>query len=276
MQKDLRRRLDRAAAHFAEHAFVHEHTRLGLLERLKPMTVAAKLVLDLGTATGSAIKPLERRFPKARVVGVDVSLPMLAAQPRSWLKKPALVQASALALPFADASVDVVYANLLLPFVDDLPQLVGEVSRVLGAEGLFVFASLGPDSFRELRDAWSGIDDAAHVASFPDMHDVGDALVGAGLRDPVLDVDRLKVSYRSLTPLLRDLSGVGARNSLPGRAPGLGGRKNLQALEKCLFAKDLPLVLDLELVYGHAFGGTPRAPRGPVRIEPSAIGRRRR
>jgi len=276
VQKDLRRRLDLAAGRFSEHDFVHAHTREGLFERLKPMTVAAERVLDLGTATGAALKPLAARFPKARIVGLDLAFGMLAAQPRSWFRRPALVQADALALPFADASFDVVYANLSLSFVDDLPRAAGEVARVLRPEGLFVFACLGPDSFGELRDAWAAIDDDVHVASFPDMHDLGDALVRAGLGDPVLDVDRLEIQYRNHASLVRDLTAVGARNSLTGRKAGLASRDKLKAFEERLFAGGNTLTLELELVYGHAFGTTPRAPGGAVTIDAASIGRRRR
>ena len=276
VQKDLRRRLDRAAAQFADHEFVHAHTREGLFERLTPMTVDARRVLDLGTATGAAIKPLAARFPKASVVGLDMAYEMLAAQPRSWFRRPALVQADALALPFAEASFDVVYANLSLSFIDDLPRAAGEVARILRPEGLFVFACLGADSFGELRDAWAGLDENAHVASFPDMHDLGDALVRAGLGDPVLDVDRLEIQYRNRASLIRDLTAVGARNSLAGRAAGLAGRDKLKTFEERLFEDGATLGLELELVYGHAFGTAAPAPDGAVAIDAASIGRRRR
>ena len=276
VQKHLRRRLGQAAGRFAEHDFVHAHTREGLFERLVPMTVEARQVLDLGTATGAALKPLAARFPKARVVGLDLAFEMLAAQPRSWFRRPALVQGDALALPFADASFDVVYANLSLSFIDDLPRAAGEVARILRPEGLFVFACLGPDSFGELRDAWAGIDEHSHVASFPDMHDLGDAFVRAGLGDPVLDVDRLGIRYRSPASLFRDLTAVGARNSLTGRATGLAGRSKLRAFKERLFAGGATLELQLELVYGHAFGTAPRGPGGAVTIDAASIGRRRR
>ena len=90
---------------------------------------------------------------------------------------------------------------------------------------------------------------------FPDMHDVGDALVSAGLRDPVLDVDRLTVDYGNSEALFRDLTAVGARNSLRLRQAGLMGRGRLQRFVDELFASGTACSLTLELVYGHCWGG---------------------
>ena len=270
--RDLARRLALAAGAFDSFAFVHAHTRQGLIERLAPMTLRAERVLDLGTATGAAIPVLRKRFPRARVFGVDLSLGMLRQQPRGLLSRRALVCADAARLPFAERSIDVVFANQLLSFTDEVADICREVGRVLGDRGVFAFALLGPDSFSELRAAWSGVDATAHVASFPDMHNVGDALVRAGLRDPVLDVDRLSLRYDEPAALYRDLAAVAARNSLADRARGLTSRHRLEAFERALFGRGA-LVLELELVYGHAFGG--RAPGGTVRISPASLSRRR-
>ncbi len=279
----LDRRLDAAAPRFNEHAFVHAVTREGLLARLAPMTIRARHVLDLGSATGASVDELRKRFPKARVHALDRSRRMLEQHRGRWLRKPSRIQADARQLPFADASIDVVFANLLLPFVDEIDRVFAEVARVLADGGLFAFSSLGPDSFAELRRAWAAVDAAPHVADFNDMHDIGDLLVRAGLRDPVLDVDRLKVSYQRADTLFADLAATGARNSLAGRPAGLMGRRRWEAFTGNLFRDGKALELDLELVYGHAFGGPPMQARGPIggpagqpiAIDPASIGRRR-
>ena len=270
--RDLARRLALAAGAFDSFAFVHAHTRQGLLERLAPMTLRAERVLDLGTATGAAIPVLRKRFPRARVFGVDLSLGMLRQQPRGLLSRRALICADAARLPFAERSIDVVFANQLLSFTDEIAGICREVGRVLDDRGVFAFALLGPDSFSELRAACSGVDSTAHVASIPDMHNVGDALVRAGLSNPVLDVDRLSLRYDKPAALYRDLAAVAARNSLADRARGLMSRHRLKTFERALFGRGT-LILELELVYGHAFGG--RRPGGTVRISPASLGRRR-
>lgn len=253
-RKHVQRRFEKAASTFDEHDFVHAVTREGLLARIAPLLIEATTVVDLGAATGSTQRALTRRFRGARIFSVDLSAAMLrrARKKKSWLAKTAYLQASADALPFASQSVDVVFANLLLPWVEDPDPIFSEVSRVLRKGGVFAFASLGPDSLQVLQQAWQAVDGAAHVNRFPDMHDVGDGLVRAGLSDPVLDVDRLSVSYESSDKLFADISHVGARNSLQQRNQGLTSRARFAAFQAAL--QETALNVDLELVYGHCWG----------------------
>ena len=256
--RDVRRRFDRAAATFDGADFVHATTRDGLFERLEPMTVAAATVIDLGSATGASLQRLKRRFRPARVVAVDLSHRMLLAGRRRsrWFSRSPAVQGDARALPLADHSVDVVFSNLMLPFVDEPETALREVARVLRRDGLFAFSTLGPDSLVEIGAAWQGIDAGVHVMRYPDMHDVGDTLVRAGLRDPVLDVDRLTLHYDSADALYRDLTATGARNSLHRRRSTLTGKGRLADFRKALFGDGDGgrLALEVELVYGHCWG----------------------
>ena len=243
--RDVQRRFDRAAETFDSADFVHAETRQGLLARLEPMTIVANTILDLGSATGASAQALRRRFRRATVVAVDISLPMLerSARRSAWLSRHPAVQSDATQLPFADHSVDLVFSNLLLPWISDRERLFAEVGRVLRGEGLFLFSTLGPDSLAGLRHE-----------PFADMHDVGDELVRAGLRDPVLDVDRLTVNYRDERSLARDLEAVGATGCLPGKTQSLD--------------------VELELVYGHCWGSGAVPARGEFRIDTGQIGRR--
>jgi malonyl-CoA O-methyltransferase len=163
-------------------------------------------------------------------------------------------------------------------WIDDHGACFSEVGRVLPKDGIFAFATLGPDSLSELREAWQSVDDDRHVNVYPDMHDIGDALVRAGLRDPVLDVDHLNVTYRDTSALYRDLTGVGARNCLRGRRQTLTGKSRFKAMNDSLAARmtDNVLSLELELVYGHAWGGGPRLPDGEFRVDPATIAHRSR
>ena len=243
--RDARRTFDAAASTFDSADFVHAVTRDGLLARLEPMTVDAATILDLGSATGASAQRLRRRFRRAAVIAVDISLPMLerSARRRSWFARRAAVQADVRRLPFADRSVDLVFSNLLLPWMDRREAVFAEVARVLRAEGLFLFSTLGPDSLAGLRRE-----------PFADMHDVGDELVRAGLRDPVLDVDRLTINYRDRQSLDRDLEAIGAGSCLEGRAGSLD--------------------VGLELVYGHCWGAGQASGSGEFRIAAEGIGRR--
>ncbi len=112
---------------------------------------------------------------------------------------------------------------------------------------------------------------------FLDMHDLGDALVRSGLRDPVLDVDRLEIAYRSTADLFRDLTATGSRNCLEERPRSLVSRQRFDAMRARLDGKSgRGFRLELELVYGHSWGGRTIRDAGAVRIDPDGIPIRRR
>ena len=131
---------------------------------------------------------------------------------RRWRARSEFVRCDPCALPLADGSIDLVYANLSLATLDIRAGLRGDRSRALHRRA-FVFATLGPDSLNELRHAWAAVDDGPHVQRFLDMHDLGDLLIRAGIHKlPVLDVDRLRLEYAGSAALFRDLTATGARN----------------------------------------------------------------
>ena len=274
--KHIRRRFERAAISFDGGDFVHAATRHGLLSRLAPLLVYAKTVVDLGAATGAANRSLAKRFKGAHIISIDLAHGMLGAarSKKPWLSKDSFAQADARALPLPNGCVDVIFSNMLLPWFDDPGPVFAEIARVLRKGGVFAFATLGPDSLQEIRRAWRQIDDGVHVNRFPDMHDLGDGLVNAGLRDPVLDVDRLSVSYTSCMQLFADLTAVGARNSLGQRSSGLTGRERFTAMTQVLDDGG-GIVLDLELVYGHCWGSGPRNDPGNFKIDANQIPIRR-
>ena len=278
--RDLQRRFDRAAAGFDEVDFVHRKIATGLMDRLDPMLIDAKWILDVGGATGSASQYLCRRFRRSRVIVLDASYEMLrqARRKQTWFSRTSMVQANALALPVQTGCVDLVFANLLLPWINDIQAMFTEVMRVLRKGGLFIFSTLGRDSLSELREAWKSVDNSAHVNHFSDMHDIGDGLVHAGLCDPVLDTDFLKVSYRDTASLFRDLTFVGGRNSISNRTKTLTGKGRFRNMERQLdnhFRGGL-LELKLEIIYGHAWGGKFHQPAKEFRVEAAQIRRRQR
>jgi len=277
--RDIRRRFDRAAASFDNADFVHAVTRDGLCGRLKPLLLAPDAILDLGSATGAMGRLLRKRFKRAHVVSLDLSHAMLGQgrSNRPWFSRSSFVQGDAHHLPFADASFDIVVANQVLPWAPNPQPIFDQVSRVLRKGGVFAFATLGPDSLREIERAWAGIDAGAHVLRFPDMHDIGDGLVRSGLRDPVLDVDRLAVTYESVDSLFADLTRAGARNVLEYRSQGMVGKRAFRAMTDALTASgtDGNIVLELELVYGHCWGSGPKSDPSLYEIDANRIPRRR-
>ena len=275
---DIRRRFDRAALLFDAADFVHRASFNGLSERLSPVVISPSQILDLGAATGRGSRELARIYKRSRVLSLDVSGGMLgvARKKKPFLSKLSELQGDAMQIPLQTGSVDLVVANLLLPWVTDLPACLAEIGRILKKGGLFAFATLGPDSLVELRRAWSVDGAYDHVNVFPDMHDVGDALLRAGLADPVLDVDPLEVTYHDADSLYRDLTAAGARNSLSNRRGTLTGTARFREMERALAAdfRESQLSMKLELVYGHAWGTGPRPAAGEYRLDAAAITRR--
>jgi malonyl-CoA O-methyltransferase len=268
----VRRSFDRAASTFDAAGVLHAEVRENLLARLDLTALAPRVVMDAGAGTGHASRALKRRYPKALVVALDSSRPMLQAAGRRqpWLRRFARVQAAAERLPLADASVDLILSNLMLQWCE--PDAVfAEFRRVLAPSGLLCFTSFGPDTLRELRSAWSKVDSRAHVHQFIDMHDIGDALVRAGFSSPVLDVERYTLTYLDVGRLAADLKNTGARNATLGRPRGLTGRRGFAALQAAyeVFRQEGRLPATYEVVFGHAW-----CPAGPARrggTDPSTV-----
>lgn len=275
-----RRNAGRAAATYDEFAVLQARVRRQLADRLDWIAFTPETVLDLGCGTGHGAIALAARWPGARVIAADASPGMLAQAARhDEACRCERLCADARALPLADASVDLVFCNLMLQWCDDLDAAFAEVARVLQPRGLFTFTTLGPDTLAELRDAWRAADDGEHVIPFTDMHDIGDGLVRAGLAEPVLDVVRYTLTYPDLGALVRDLKATGAQNALAGRARGLAGRTRLAALERGYerHRRDGSLPASCEVVFGQAWGAVAESRRrngGEVAVPLARIRRR--
>jgi malonyl-CoA O-methyltransferase len=265
----VRRAFSRAAPHYDEHAFVQREVGARLVEHLEGIRITPQRILDLGCGTGAGFAPLAQRFPQSRIVGLDVALPMLReARARTpWWRRvlpgnhaPALACADAEALPFAAGRFDFVFSNLTLQWLQ--PQRAfEEAARVLATGGLLLFSTLGPDTLKELREAFAQADGAgSHVHPFVDMHDLGDALVHAGFADPVMEMEVLTLEYDDLDAVVRDVRAIGAANALPGRPRALGGRERWKRVREAYerHRRDGILPATYEVVYGHAWKVAPR------------------
>jgi len=260
------RRFRRAGATFDAHAAVHENVASRLRARLDLLAVTPRRVLDLGCRSGYQLEALRERYPDAEVIGCDPAPGVPVASPVSWpawlrgRPRPApRVAADPHRLPFADDSFDIVVSNLLLPWCHAPHAVFGEVARVLGTGGAFLFTSAGPDTLREYRAVWAGIDAHLHGFGLIDMHDLGDALLGAGFAAPVLDRDEVRVDYPSIDALQEELRRVGAGNVALGRRAGLMAPSVRTALRDGASVGGsgggTRFPVTLELVQGHAWKG---------------------
>lgn len=274
----VRRYADRASASYDEFAVLAARLREQMVERLGWVAFEPETVLDLGCGTGHAAIALAGKWPKARVIALDFAPGMLRETERhDEARRCERLCADAFDVPLPDASVDLVFSNLLLPWCEDLDALFAEVARLLRPRGLFTFTTCGPDTLAELRDAWRSADEGSHVHPFTDMHDIGDGLIRAGLVEPVLDVSRFTLTYPDLAAVTRDLKLTGAQNAAADRPRGLTGRARWQAVELGYEAhrRDGLLPATVEAVFGQAWAGLEKTERDDEFAFPvSDIGRR--
>jgi len=250
-----RRRFDRAAATYLRAARLEAEVGARMLERLDFVRVAPTRILDAGSGPAPQAAALARRYPGAKIVALDFSLAMLAHARRALGWGARLRGARVLAacgalerLPLAAGAVQLAWSNMALHWAVDAPAALAELARVLAPEGLLMFSTLGPDTLKELRTAAG----AARVHRFADLHDVGDALVGAGFAAPVMDMEMLTLSYAGAGGLFADLRATGQTLARRDRARGLAGRGARAALDAAGASASI------EVIYGHAWKGAPR------------------
>ena len=270
-RRALRRGFDRAAAGYDASAVLEREVAGRMSERLQYVKLAPARILDLGCGTGVDLDLLAKRYPKALPLGCDLAVPMLrqAGSRSPWIRRalplldprrPRLVCADARRLPFKAGSVGLVWSNQMLHWLDEPLPAFGEICRVLEVGGLLMFSTLGPDTLRELRQAFGDIDTAPHVHGFLDMHDLGDMLVASGLGEPVMDMELITLTYDDVTQLAGDLRGTGSANCAAARRRGLTGRGVWQGVRQRYerFRREGRLPATFEVVYGHAWKAPPR------------------
>jgi malonyl-CoA O-methyltransferase len=283
-KRRVRHSFERAAAAYDRAAVLQHEVCTRMLERLAYIKLEPKAVLDAGSGTGNALQDLMAKYRGVPLVALDIALPMLRegrARLRWWQTLPGLrpelypVCGDIEQLPLASESIGLAWSNLVLQWVNDLPRVFSDVFRALAPGGLLMFSTFGPDTLKELRAAYQGVDRHTHVSRFVDMHDIGDMLVGAGYADPVMDMEQITVTYPDVRALMRDLKTIGANNATQGRAAGLSGKSALQAVTRNYEAlrRDGKLPATFEVVYGHAWKPLPRmSPTGRRVIDIKAKG----
>lgn len=263
--------------------FLRREVALRMHERLALVKIAPRAIIDAGCGEGADLPILQNRFSLASMIGIDAAPAMLGmARARhagalssldrmlaKWLPAsakgrrcapPLLAAADFAQLPLASNATDLVWSNLALHWHPQPDRVFLEWRRVLRTEGLLMFSCFGPDTFKELRQAFAVLDAAPHTLPFVDMHDFGDMLVNAGFATPVMDMETITVTYTSVEKLLADVRAWGG-NPLVTRRRGLIGlaawRRMTAALED-MRRPDGSIGLTFEIIYGHAFRPVPR------------------
>ncbi len=267
-KRQVRRAFNRAAADYNTAAVLQREVCSRMLERLEYIKLQPARILDVGSGTGWGTRQLAQRYPNAQIIALDMAIGMLhIARGRSgwWQKlfggaKQTSVCADLEALPLAANSLEMVWSNLTVQWCNDLPATFVELHRVLKVEGLLMFSTFGPDTLKELRLAFNGVDQHNHLNRFADMHDLGDMLVHGGFAEPVMDMEYLTLTYDDVRGVLQDLKTIGAHNVTAGRAHGLMGKnawaRLIENYERLRSNGKLPATF--EVVYGHAWKPQPK------------------
>jgi SAM-dependent methyltransferase len=200
----LRRHLARARA-LGPATFLIDRVAEELGERLSVVVRRFERAADLGTPTDAVARALAASGKVDSVIAAhDVAMDEEA-------------------LPFADASLDLVVSALSLQFVNDLPGTLIQIRRALKPDGLLLAALIGGETLTELREAFAQAESeveggvSPRVAPFADLRDMGTLLQRAGFALPVVDSDKVIVRYQSVSGLMHDLRRMGATNILRER-----------------------------------------------------------
>ena len=266
----VRRSFERAAASYDAAAVLQNEVCRRMLERLDYIRLDPAVILDAGSGTGNAVAGLLKRFPRARVVALDLALAMTqrARARRRWWHdllghggpRLAAVCGDIDQLPLAPACAGMAWSNLALQWSNEPQRAFAELYRVLAPGGLLLFSTFGPDTLKELRAAFGSLDRHTHVHRFTDMHDVGDHLVACGFADPVMDMEIVTLTYADVRELMRDLKAIGAHNMTRGRPATLAGKSLLAKVARNYepVRRDGRLPATFEVIYGHAWKPQPR------------------
>lgn len=287
--KSVRLQAARRARAETERDFVAREVERRMIERLALIRAQPSVILDVGCGRAVAHRALAGVYPGARYLGIELSadalrrgLPIASAARwgagllRRWLGRtpdaatpvPDLIAADAHRLPIVSDRVDLVWSNLAWHgFVDPL-RVIDEWQRVVRPGGLLMLSALGVDTLRDWLPPGSGL------VSFPDMHDIGDALVHAGFAEPVMDAETITLGYRDPRDLIDEMRALLGGNPQVGRFRGLMSRARHTAWLRELESRrdgDGLIPVRLEIIQGHAWCPSPkRLPAGlaPLRFVP--------
>ena len=245
----VRNSFNNASSKYNENAFLQNEIALRLSEKLKVFSINPENIVDLGSGTGFLSEKTADIFPDASLICLDFAQQSLIKNTQK-LK----VCADAYRLPFKSNSIDFVISNLMMQWCPDLKTLFNECHRVLKPQGLILFTTFGPETLKELKRSWSIVDDEAHVNEFIDMHDIGDQMIQSGFQSPIMEMEKLILTYEKVLDLMRDLKGIGAQ-SVENRSKSLTGKtkfkKMLEMYES--YRENGKIPATYEVIYGHAW-----------------------
>jgi len=240
----VKRSFSSAADSYDHHAVLQREIGDRLVAHLNFTKIEPERILDIGCGTGYLTRLLTDKFKKAHITGLDLSEAMVLHTRKQhklrlpWHGKRHHCVADGCALPFADASFDLVTSNLAMQWVANPGDMLSEMRRVLAPGGLMLFATFGRRTLAELRQSLAELSGnhergkAGHVLPFPDVMSLGDEINQLAVDLPVIDSDLFTLTYPDVMALVRELKGLGASSAaIAGRSGGLYGRRLLRELD---------------------------------------------
>lgn len=219
---------------YASAAVLFTEVGEAMLARLDWVKLQPRRIVEVACGVGHCTRLLQKRYPDAELFALDGSQEMLAYASQAALQHCHWVYVADEKVPLPDKSVDLIVANLVLPWSANIENILREWRRILQPEGLLMFTSLGLDTLKELNRQ------EVKTPTLLDMHDLGDLMVRAGFADPVMDVEDILFRYREEKKLWHELTVT---------------KMILQPQTSLLLENpDGTFFLTYEIIYGHAWG----------------------
>lgn len=248
----VRQHRERAANNFSKHAFLVQEISSHLLDSLKDIKRSYDHILNMNVA----INQNDPAFKNNLVINQDLSAAMISGKPGLS------VQADEEFFPFKNNSFDLVLSCLNLHWVNDLPGSLSQIHQCLKPDGLFLAAMFGGETLHELRSAMINAETnirggvSPHISPFVDVRDAGSLMQRAEFALPVINTERITVTYSDAFALMKELKAMGENNALIARYKGLSSKQMMIETAKIYhdqFADDkgrIPATFDIIYLQG--------------------------
>lgn len=199
----IRQKKQRCAAHLGEHGFLFDWALKQMIERLDVIKKDFPLTLQIGNKASLKNSKLKN------IITLD-SAPKLI---------PNIIADEEL-LPFKTDSFDLIISPLTLHSTNDLPGALLQIKNILKPDGLFIGTLFGGETLYELRQTMNEVEMqitggiTPRIAPFADLPQMGALMQRAGFNLPVIDSEKITVTYDNIFKLMEDLRLMGESNSV--------------------------------------------------------------